>query len=119
MTNATQARNGAAVNTEDEDEDDELEGRVTTGFSCPIPMKIEIEKAAKAANLKPSDYIRGVMAKAVGYTLPASVKVRAATQTDEEKKAAQRAAAAEHRNKMKALLNQHRREAGLPVSEDE
>lgn len=116
MTNA-RGNTAVAERPTDTDTDAEDEGRINVTFSAPIPMRIEIEKAAKVAGIVPSDFVRGLVASAIGYALPSTTKVRKSSKTDEEKKAERLAASQEHRNKMKELLNRHRRAAGLPVDE--
>lgn len=99
-------------------DEDTTEGRVSVGFSVPIPMKIRLETLAVEAGVPTNEFIRDMVAKVIGFDLPKSTTVRRGKYASEEaKKAAQKAAAKEHRENMKALLQRHRAAAGLPTAE--
>lgn len=119
MTNAAvQSRRNAQNGSDGDTEDEVLEGNTSIGFSLPIAMKVEIEKAALAAQKAPNTFVRELVANAIGYALPASKTQRGSKyDSPEAKKAAQQKAAKEHREKMAELLNRSRREAGVPVPE--
>lgn len=118
MTNQVQNSRRNASNGDAAEENETLEGNTSIGFSLPIAMKVEIEKAALAANKAPNTFVRELVAQSIGYALPASKTARGSKyDSPEAKKAAQQAAAKEHREKMAELLNRSRREAGVPVPE--
>lgn len=112
-----QPRNGAEAASADDNE--VLEGNSSIGFSLPIAMKVELEKAAIAANKAPNAFVREIVAQHIGYALPASKSTARGSkyESPEAKKAAQQKTAKEHRERMAALLNRSRREAGVPVPE--
>jgi len=115
MTNAV---SNSRRNADNAAEDETLEGNTSIGFSLPIAMKVEIEKAALAAGKAPNTFVRELVASQIGYALPASKTQRGSKyDSPEAKKAAQQKAAKEHREKMAELLNRSRREAGVPVPE--
>lgn len=119
MTNATvNSRRNASNGDAAEGEDEVMEGNTSIGFSLPIAMKVEIEKAALAANKAPNTFVRELVAGVIGYALPASKTQRGSKyDSPEAKKKAQQDAAKAHREKMAELLNRSRREAGVPVPE--
>jgi hypothetical protein len=81
-------------------------------FRAPIEMRMKADEAAAAAKLPIAQYLRNIVAQALGYTLPTE-NARASTLTEEEKKAkldAQRAKEKAQRALTRELLKAHKEE---------
>lgn len=79
---------------------------------CPPQLKVAIEAAAKTADKSISEFVRNLLAPAIGYTGPMMNPATKRTKyaTPEEKEAAQKKASKDRRDLTAMLLKRYRDE---------
>jgi hypothetical protein len=88
-------------------------------FHLPLEMKVQLEKAATAAGVSTTAFVRDTLADKVGFTLPPAAAGGGGRKyaSPEERIEAQKARDKERRSLIKNLLAQYRDEGATPTAQ--